>query len=54
MSDMMKVVSLPRQSEENRILLFFLMKLKRRTRMYSMYCYRYLMTDESPIHRAER
>ena len=31
-----------------------LMKLKRRTRMYSMYCYRYLMTDESPIRRAER
>ena len=41
MSDTMKVVSLQKQSEEDHILSYCLMKWKRHIRMYSIFCYRY-------------
>ena len=48
-----EAVSLQRQYAGNRIRLFFLMRWRKLIRMYSMFCFRFSMTDESPI-RPER
>ena len=53
MSDMMKADSSQRQSEENRILLYYLMRSRKHIRMYSMSCFRCWMTEGLRIHRAE-
>ena len=45
MSDMMKADSSQRQSEENRILLYYLMRSRKHIRMYSMSCFRCWMTE---------
>ena len=44
---------LTEQSEENRILLYYLMRSRKPIRMYSMSCFRCWMTEGLRIHRAE-